>query len=889
MNLITVDFETFYSKEFSLSKMTTEEYVRSDQFEVIGLAIKVNDEPTQWASGTHEQIKKWLHTFDWANSMVLAHNTMFDGAILSWLFDVHPRVWADTLCMGRAIHGVEVGGSLKALTERYGLGEKGTEVLNALGKRRADFNEEELSRYGDYCVNDVELTYKLFKKMSRGFPKQELKLIDLTLRMFIDPILELNLPLLEAHLQAVKDRKDDLLEDAGVSKDDLMSNPKFAELLKDLGVEPPVKISPTTGKETLALAKSDEGFKALADHDDDRVQSLVAARLGTKSTLEETRTQRFIDIAKRGKLPVPVRYYAAHTGRWGGDDKINMQNLPSRGPNAKKLKQSIIAPKGFKIIDADSAQIEARVLAWLAGQDDLVEAFSEGKDVYKKMASAIYGVPEDEITKDQRFVGKTTILGCIAEGTPVLCDSGWKPIEKVSVDDMVWDGEEFVCHQGLVPKGIKETLSVCGSWLTPDHKILCGTKWEESGSAVQDVNTLSLALERGAENLPLQATYVACGVELKQSLLNAIVGVTNTRLTNTTSKVSSLLDALYVLKKHLTKSVTGFTQKRCQTIRTELDYLIDYLLLSPGAITKRIELTSTMGNAGYMYMSSGETIASPSSNSSRHLMGGITQNLKWTGSTSTVDIRRVIYDLYREVKTYVTNGVLVTSKRLLPTYDIAYAGPRNRFTILTDSGPVIAHNCGYGMGAIKFQAQLKTFGFDMELDEARRVIDIYRRTNNQITGLWKDAQFMIENLARGDATYLGRAGVLDVVPSESGIRLPSGLFMRYDDLVAEQGERGLEYSYKTRRGRTRIYGGKCIENACQAIARCIIGEQMLKIAKKYRVVLTVHDAITCCVREADVDEARAYIEECMRWVPDWAAGLPVNCESGVGDSYGDCE
>jgi DNA polymerase I-like protein with 3'-5' exonuclease and polymerase domains len=137
----------------------------------------------------------------------------------------------------------------------------------------------------------------------------------------------------------------------------------------------------------------------LADHEDDRVQSAVAARLGTKSTLEETRTQRFIDISKRGTLPVPVRYYAAHTGRWGGDDKINMQNLPSRGPNGKKLKRSILAPEGYTLIDCDSSQIEARVLAWLAGQDDLTQAFANNEDVYKVMASRIYGVPEDEVTK----------------------------------------------------------------------------------------------------------------------------------------------------------------------------------------------------------------------------------------------------------------------------------------------------------------------------------------------------------------------------------------------------------------------------------------------------------------------------------------------------------
>ena len=252
MDLITVDFETYYDKKFSLSKMTTEEYVRDPQFEVIGVGIKVNNGPTEWASGTHEQINEYLHTFDWADAMVLAHNTIFDGAILSWLFDIHPRVWADTLCIARALHGVEVSGSLKALVERYDIGAKGTEVLNALGKRRVDFTEEELSRYGDYCINDVELTYKLFGLMGRDFPRQELKIIDLTLRMFIEPMLDLDLGLLEQHLEDTKELKDKLLADAGVDKKDLMSNPKFAELLAVHGVVPPMKKSPATGKETYA-------------------------------------------------------------------------------------------------------------------------------------------------------------------------------------------------------------------------------------------------------------------------------------------------------------------------------------------------------------------------------------------------------------------------------------------------------------------------------------------------------------------------------------------------------------------------------------------------------------------------------------------------------------
>jgi DNA polymerase I-like protein with 3'-5' exonuclease and polymerase domains len=611
MDLITLDFETYYDKEFSLSKMTTESYIRDPQFEVIGVGIKVNNEPTEWASGTHEQIKTYLHTFNWEESMVLCHNTLFDGAILSWRFAVRPRIYTDTLCIARALHGVEVGGSLKSLTERYNIGAKGTEVLSAIGKRRADFTPEELDRYGDYCVNDVELTYKLFSIfMQKEFPKQELKIIDLTLRMFIDPILELDTGLLESHLEDIKYRKDKLLTDAGVTdKKELMSNPKFAEVLKSLGVIPPMKTSLTTGKETLAFAKTDEAFKALLEHDDDQVQALVAARLGTKSTLEETRTQRFIDISKRGLLPVPVRYYAAHTGRWGGDDKINLQNLPSRGPNGKKLKRSIITPEGYTMIDCDSAQIEARVLAWFAGQDNLTEAFRNKEDVYVKMASTIYNVPEDEVTKDQRFVGKTTILGA-----------------------------------------------------------------------------------------------------------------------------------------------------------------------------------------------------------------------------------------------------------------------------------------GYGMGAVKFQAQLQSFGFDMELHEARRVINIYREANWKISQVWREAQNMVRYLANGDTLQFGLEGVLEVDGYEKAIRLPSGLLLRYDDLKAEYDEEGkLEYTYKTRRGRTRIYGGKVIENVCQAIARCIIGEQMLQIAKRHRVVLTVHDSVVCCVPDAEVAEAQAYIEECMSWTPDWAAGLPINCESGTGKSYGECE
>ncbi len=263
------------------------------------------------------RLKKYLHAnYDWENSAVLAHNTLFDGSILSWLLGIHPKLWLDTLCMARALHGTEVGGSLKYLADMYEIGEKGNEVGNAIGKRRRDFAEDELERYGDYCIQDVELTYQLFEIFLKVFPKKELKVIDMTLRMFIDPVLELNVSKLEDHLDTLQEQKDKLLEECGIEKEELMSNPKFAKALESLGVVPPMKTSLRTGKQAFAFAKSDEAFKALQEHEDTRVQALVAARIGLKSTLEETRTERFIGIGIRGTMPVPIRYYAAHTGRW---------------------------------------------------------------------------------------------------------------------------------------------------------------------------------------------------------------------------------------------------------------------------------------------------------------------------------------------------------------------------------------------------------------------------------------------------------------------------------------------------------------------------------------------------------------------------------------------
>lgn len=416
--MLTIDFETYWDKDFSLSKMTTESYIRDPQFEVIGVSIKKDNGPIEWVSGDDHIIKQALLERGAQNDVCVAHNAAFDMAIMNWRYGIRPRVIVDTLSMSRPITGLSVGGSLRALGEYFGIGEKGTEVYNTQGKHRKDFTPEELERYGRYCQQDVNLTYQLLQKLLPLSTAQEMYLIDLTIRMFTEPVLQLNSELLETHLEKVKADKQALLDSvAHGDRSAFMSNDKFAELLRAEGVEPPTKVSEKTGKTAYAFAKTDAGFQALLDHPNERVQALASARLGLKSTLEETRTQAFLDIARRGPMPVMLNYYgAANTGRMSGGDGTNPQNLPRGGA----LREAICPPEGYTLVACDSSQIEARTLAWFAGQNDLVEAFANGEDIYSKFASSVYGKPINKHEHpEERHVGKTCILG-LGYGTGAL-------------------------------------------------------------------------------------------------------------------------------------------------------------------------------------------------------------------------------------------------------------------------------------------------------------------------------------------------------------------------------------------------------------------------------------------------------------------------------------
>jgi DNA polymerase len=412
MDTLTIDFETYYDQHFSLSKMQTDAYISHDDFEVIGVSVIKNDEDAVWFSGSEEETLHWLWgNYDWANSAVRCHNTMFDGYIMTQRFGIRPKLWMDTLGQGRMLLPFLTSHSLANLAKQYNLPDKGTAVVKALGKRRVDFNPVELEEYADYCKHDTWLCKELGKRFDPFTPPLAMRLIDMTVRMFTEPLLVGD----QAKMKQLYDdevvRKEQLLKTAETDRETIMSNDKFAARLLELGVTPPMKQSKANpDKETYAFAKSDKAFTDLLESDDADVQALVAARLGVKTTIAETRALKFLETAQRGPLPVYLNFWGAKTtGRYSGGNSINWQNIPARGPSAG-LRDALLAPPGHTVLVGDSSNIELRTVMALAGQDDVVDKLRNGVDLYCDFAGKLFGRVITKADKAERQLGKVAML-----------------------------------------------------------------------------------------------------------------------------------------------------------------------------------------------------------------------------------------------------------------------------------------------------------------------------------------------------------------------------------------------------------------------------------------------------------------------------------------------
>lgn len=642
---------------------------------------------------------------------------------------------------------------------------------------------------------------------------------------------------------------------------------------------------------------------------------LELRQAGAKSSTAKLNAMEYAASAD-GRMRGLLVYHGAATGRWSGK-LVQPQNFPR--PVRKQdeldeiirklkadesiadhgygteiaadlLRSMLIAAPGHRLMFADYSAIEARVLAWVAGQKDLVETFAKGGDVYIKMAAAIYGVAEDKVTAEQRQVGKMAILGCFEEDTLVLTERGWKPIVYLTTQDRVWDGEEWVTHRGVVYQGYKEVHRANGVGATPDHEILTGHGWQEWRKVHTNPSLLKSALS--LVNLPSESGSTISGhgihaVNVPAAGLGSLTGT----IFSAVNRLAAIT-ARSVNQVRLRKSIAGM-----RTLYPTSFTANGYSTVSPLAFSAaKIPATpngNTMAAGAFAYTRSGCGTEKRSYPTSSRLTDGMCRIWNWIASTTMQVIGPVISALSRGLRICLTAAQrkLCRTKstvcvRKSHVYDVSYAGPRNRFTILTDSGPVIVHNCGYGMGGKRFAEQCAAMGIGVDVEEAQRIVAIYRQENNRISAYWRDLEAEFLQLTR-EALEQGETIVR--LPLRSG----RGLTYRNPRIVQRETPWGTPQdtvqvdtlNSVTRQWVTqKVWGGLLVENVVQATARDLMAGAMMRLEQKgYPVIMSVHDEIICEVPEGfgSLDE----MIEIMTAPPAWAAGCPIAAEGKDGPRY----
>lgn len=929
MDLIFADVESFWSPEYSLSKLSPLEYVMGEQFELQCLALKVNDGPTRVYVGAAE-IEAAVRKIDWSKVGVCMHNANFDAYVLAYRLGINPKLWMCTLAMARPIHAKTCGLGLGKLVEHYGIGKKDNTVLmQTKGRRLADFTADEVQRMRQYNGEDTDQCAALFHKLKPHYSAAELWQIDALVRMRTEPAFVLDVPMLETAASIVRSRKhaallslarllkldgvdwDDDLAVAEQVRGELASAPKFSELLVSLGVEVPMKPSPTNEDKMIpALSKTDQGFLDLQEHDNEVVAAAARTRLDVKSTLLEARIQKFLTAGRmaNGKLPIPLRYCGADTSGRDSGEEYNPQSLNRVNPKSPQpsdaLRNSLQAPKGYKVIVADQSGIELRVnhFLWKVPSSVALYQANVEADLYKAFAATRYGVEPDAVNKEQRQMGKV----CISEGTLIMCKLNgrvfWERVELFKPEFQLWDGGEWVWAKGVVSNGWKPTQQLCGIWLTPDHLVLSGTKWLQA-QYVQGEN-LARALATGAENLSLRELLPSIVSGSLRLSLSAIAGFLSTRWKLTTSRTSKQQGATSAPRKQQARSGTGSTWKQCRTTNTDPDYLTDCRPQSAGATTRTMQTTRTMAAEAYRFAISGAQIARRFSYTLAHFLGGMSPVSIWTGRTAIGATPPATSGLYPGGTTCSTNekyrnssSESPASKRNSHVYDIVDCGPRNRFTVLTDKGPLVVHNChlglGFGAGAVTFRRFAKTqYGLVISETESEEVVAAWRSDYDAIVQGWKTCGQAIVDISRGTEADVDPWGLVHTC--SEGFVLPSGRMIRYPELRKEpdgcwpDGRPKVSWFYAHGRHKARIQGPKADENLVQALARDSIFDCAVDFYKltRLRPALRVHDELVYVVPEKEADELLAELQKTMRTPPKWWPELIVWSEGSSADTYG---
>jgi hypothetical protein len=481
------DFETFYDRGYTLRKLSPVEYILDPRWETLACSVAIDHEDPFLLP--QDDVARFLTDIRQPYAFI-SHNALFDACILAYRYGIHPPALMCTLSLARATiyHAIPNGRlSLKNLLKHLGIGEKGEFIQQMAGVHWADLVADpgKMMLFTAYAHNDSTGCREIFFRLREHLPSMEAIVMDRVIRMATSPVLQVDGVGLFKYRETIRATKAALLSrvtltDPGI----LASNIKFAGLLSALGVDPPMKISPSDPegkKQTYAFAKTDTAFTDLLEHDDTVVQALVAARLGVKTTIEETRSTRFINIAGMTEaylgspyMPVPLKYSGAHTHRYSGDWTLNMQNLSAR--KSKEIRRCLYAPEGYTIVAVDAAQIEARIVAWLADQTDLLQMYLAGEDTYKAFAADIFGLLLTQVGKVHRFVGKTCILG-LGFG--------------MSARKLLFSIRTLSREQGI-DLGFELTLAMCEAWVFKYRQRFYYIQWLWS-----DLNNLIVLMARG--------------------------------------------------------------------------------------------------------------------------------------------------------------------------------------------------------------------------------------------------------------------------------------------------------------------------------------------------------------------------------------------------------
>lgn len=898
MQVVVLDLETYFSDDYTLSKMTTEEYIRDPRFIAHGAAIKWSaDTSAQWYD--ERQLRYILKQHDWSDTFLISHHAQFDHLILSHHYDVHPKMSGCTLSMARLLLGNHLSVSLDAVRKHFNMPMKTTPYNLFKGKHWHEMDVGTQRLIGEGACDEVESIFKIFGLLHQDFPAEEYEIVDSIIKMFSEPALIGDIDMLAKIWTDEEKNKNGRMqqlwkricetqqiiyrpfdkEAKELVRSNLQSADRFAQLLRDEGIEPEMKDGKK--KQIYAFAKTDQFMRDLLESNNDRIRTLAEARLGEKSTIMQTRAATFGWMARRGPLCVYLNYAGAGTLRPSGGDSSNFLNLKRRSPIRPALK----SPPGYLLAPIDASQIE-----------------------------------------------------CIAENEMVLTSNGTKAIQYVTLEDLVWDGIEWVRHEGVVCKGKKPVIFYQGLTATPEHVVYVRGNSGEEKMEMRVAAALAYDLATTDASTPIRQT------PMRKSFLRRIQDLWCQRH-KIQIQIGSRLGALgrrTFAAQRLSGSGDRSHRQRWPLCPWEFEAFNTAAECQQSLhhFLGANEMRPT-GNAGFQtYLPTVRLWPRPDQDS------GGTRTNRGT-DYSTLQKRALGY-----VRTIPTKETKV--------YDIVNAGPRHRFTV---SGVLVSNcrvlhylaggpdepviqkfrnnedpyvdlatqfygeqiykpkandprkdemeakrgmgkqgrlMCGYGAAGKQFRATAKNGQYgppvDIPIDDAIKFVSMYRTTTRSVcapqTGYWSICNFkMLPALANGHATEFGPLTIKD-----HRMFLPNGAMMIYDTLEwhipdADEECRDFErdgyWRLKTRAGWKKMWGAKLTQNICEAVSRVIVSQALIRIKRMgFRTLNWPYDEL--CLLMPDDSKAEENLQACiaeMKRTPDWLPGIPLDCEGSLGERY----